>query len=142
MPIFRVKSVKIYTGQKKFTRIYPWDPWQIRGMSSVGKIIMSGGYLRSPSILVEYHRVHYNVISIKVEMLSIIMISLLRGLADWHADDNDFNYNSNNNNDYNNCNNNNNYNYDSNNSSLLRRLLLADWQRAPQPQLQLGRRQK
>ena len=32
MPIFRVKSVKIYTGQKKFTRIYLWDPWQIRGM--------------------------------------------------------------------------------------------------------------
>ena len=32
MPIFRVKSVKIYTGQKKFTRIYPWDPWQISGM--------------------------------------------------------------------------------------------------------------
>ena len=34
MPIFRVKSVKIYTGQKKFTRIYPWDPWQISGMVS------------------------------------------------------------------------------------------------------------
>ena len=33
MPIFRVKSVKIYTGQKKFTRVYPWDPWQIRGMT-------------------------------------------------------------------------------------------------------------
>ena len=32
MPIFCVKSVKIYTGQKKFTRIYPWDPRQIRGM--------------------------------------------------------------------------------------------------------------
>ena len=32
MPIFRVKSVKIYTSQKKFTRIYPWDPWQISGM--------------------------------------------------------------------------------------------------------------
>ena len=24
LPIFRVKSVKIYTGQKKFTRIYSW----------------------------------------------------------------------------------------------------------------------
>ena len=24
-PIFRVKSVNIYTGPKKFTRIYPWD---------------------------------------------------------------------------------------------------------------------
>ena len=32
MRIFHVKSVKIYTGQKKFTRIYPWDPWQIWGM--------------------------------------------------------------------------------------------------------------
>ena len=32
MPIFRIKSVKVYTGQKKFTRIYPWDPWQIWGM--------------------------------------------------------------------------------------------------------------
>ena len=32
MPIFRVKSVKIYTGQKKFTQVYPWDPWQIWGM--------------------------------------------------------------------------------------------------------------
>ena len=32
MPIFRVKSVKIYTGQKKFTRVYLWNPWQIRGM--------------------------------------------------------------------------------------------------------------
>ena len=32
MPIFRVKSVKIYTGQKKITRMNPWDPWQISGM--------------------------------------------------------------------------------------------------------------
>ena len=32
LPIFRVKSVKIYTGQKKITRIYAWDPWQIWGM--------------------------------------------------------------------------------------------------------------
>ena len=34
MPFFCVKSVKIYTGQKRFTRIYPWDPWQISGMVS------------------------------------------------------------------------------------------------------------
>ena len=33
MPIFRVKSVKIYTGQKKFTLTCPWRPWQIWGMS-------------------------------------------------------------------------------------------------------------
>ena len=35
MPICRVQSVKIYTGQKKFTRVYPWDPWQIRGMEQI-----------------------------------------------------------------------------------------------------------
>ena len=34
MPIFCVESVKIYTGQKKFTRIYAGDPWQISGMVS------------------------------------------------------------------------------------------------------------
>ena len=32
MPIFRVKSVKIYTDQKKFTRIYSRRSWQISGM--------------------------------------------------------------------------------------------------------------
>ena len=32
MPIIRVKSVKIYTSQKKFTRGYLWLPWQIWGM--------------------------------------------------------------------------------------------------------------
>ena len=32
LPIFRVKSVKIYTGQKNFTRIYSWRLWQISGM--------------------------------------------------------------------------------------------------------------
>ena len=32
LPIFRVKSVKIYTGKKKFTRIYSWRSWQISGM--------------------------------------------------------------------------------------------------------------
>ena len=39
MPIFRVKSVKNYTGQKKFTRVYPWDPWQIWGMQVVCKVL-------------------------------------------------------------------------------------------------------
>ena len=34
MPVFCVKSVKIYTGQKKFTRIYLWRSWQISGMGS------------------------------------------------------------------------------------------------------------
>ena len=33
MPIFRVKSVKIYTGQKKFTRTPSACPWQISGMT-------------------------------------------------------------------------------------------------------------
>ena len=32
MPIFCVKSVKIYTGQKKFTRTSSVRPWQIWGM--------------------------------------------------------------------------------------------------------------
>ena len=32
LPIFCVKSVKIYTGQKFFTRTCPWRPWQISGM--------------------------------------------------------------------------------------------------------------
>ena len=32
MPIFCVKSVKIYTGQIKFTRVYLWLSWQISGM--------------------------------------------------------------------------------------------------------------
>ena len=41
MPIFCVESVKIYTGQKKFTRIYPWDPWQISGMTSISDGIFS-----------------------------------------------------------------------------------------------------
>ena len=34
LPIFRVKSVKIYTGQKNFTRIYSWRSWQISGMDA------------------------------------------------------------------------------------------------------------
>ena len=32
LPIFSVKSVKIYTGQKKFTRACSWRSWQISGM--------------------------------------------------------------------------------------------------------------
>ena len=32
MPIFRVKSVKIYTGQKNLHGRRPWRPWQIWGM--------------------------------------------------------------------------------------------------------------
>ena len=38
LAIFHVKSVKIYTGQKKFTRIHPWDPWQISGMLPGGLV--------------------------------------------------------------------------------------------------------
>ena len=33
LPIFRVKSVKIYTGQKKFTWEFSWLSWQIWGKS-------------------------------------------------------------------------------------------------------------
>ena len=36
LPIFRVKSVKIYTGQKKFTRTCSWGSWQISGMDDHG----------------------------------------------------------------------------------------------------------
>ena len=36
LQIFRVKSVKIYTGQKKFTK-YIWRSWQIWGMSNIHK---------------------------------------------------------------------------------------------------------
>ena len=35
LPIFGVKSVKIYTGQKNFTRTCPWRPWQIWGMIDI-----------------------------------------------------------------------------------------------------------
>ena len=37
MPIFCVKSVKIYTGQKKFTRVYPWRLWQISGTCTIAQ---------------------------------------------------------------------------------------------------------
>ena len=37
MPIFRVKSVKIYIGQKKFTREFSWLLWQIWGMDTAGQ---------------------------------------------------------------------------------------------------------
>ena len=35
MSIFRFKSAKIYTGQKKFTQVYSWLSWQIWGMNSM-----------------------------------------------------------------------------------------------------------
>ena len=38
MPIFRVKSVNIYTSQKKFTRACSWRSWQISGMSWLFRI--------------------------------------------------------------------------------------------------------
>ena len=38
MPIFCVKSVKIYTGEKKFTRIYSWHSWQISGMARLCQV--------------------------------------------------------------------------------------------------------
>ena len=41
MPIFRVKSVKIYTGQKNFTQVYSWLSWQISGMSRSSSCINS-----------------------------------------------------------------------------------------------------
>ena len=42
MPIFRVKSVKIYTGQNKFTRVCPWRPWQISGMVWCRSVLWCG----------------------------------------------------------------------------------------------------
>ena len=40
LPIFRVKSVKIYTGQKKFTRACSWRSWQISGMVKVWGLLL------------------------------------------------------------------------------------------------------
>ena len=42
MLIFRNKSVKIYTGQKNFTRVYPCLPWQIWGMQQYENIVVHG----------------------------------------------------------------------------------------------------
>ena len=39
LPIFRVKSVKIYTGQKKFTRASLVGSWQISGMEERYRLI-------------------------------------------------------------------------------------------------------
>ena len=55
MPIFRVKSVKIYTGQKKFTRIYPWDPWQIWGMYRSTTLERIGRTLKLKISLIQEH---------------------------------------------------------------------------------------
>ena len=44
MPIFRVKSIKIFTGQKKFTRTPSAHPWQIWGM-----IFVSISFTATPS---------------------------------------------------------------------------------------------
>ena len=52
MPIFRVKSVKIYTGQKEFTRACSWRSWQISGM-----------YLLVPCVLVYY--IQFQILKIK-----------------------------------------------------------------------------
>ena len=42
LTIFRVKSVKIYTGQKKFTRTCSWGLWQISGMDEM-VVYLDGG---------------------------------------------------------------------------------------------------
>ena len=41
MPNFHVKSVKIYTGQKRFTREFSWLSWQISGMHLFSKMTWS-----------------------------------------------------------------------------------------------------
>ena len=48
MPIFRVKSVRIYTDPKKFTRVYPWLPWQIWGMQDILVYIFMSLYVPLP----------------------------------------------------------------------------------------------
>ena len=50
MPIFCVKSVKVYTGQKKFTRVYSWLSWQISGMLKSGIPEMCYHKLRIPEM--------------------------------------------------------------------------------------------
>ena len=50
MPIFRVKAVKIYTGQKKFTRTPSARPWQIWGM-----LIIKGGKRNLDQIILLSH---------------------------------------------------------------------------------------
>ena len=64
MPIFRIKSVKIYTGQKKFTRVYPWDPWQIRGMV----------YMRRRDILIRIPPSYRHIVFIINEDIQLMRI--------------------------------------------------------------------
>ena len=56
LPIFRVKSVKIYTGQKKFTREFSWLSWQIWGMTEYKPLesqhpILTWEYTKVTSVL-------------------------------------------------------------------------------------------
>ena len=52
LPIFRVKSVKIYTGQKKFTRTLSVRPWQIWGMIvNVSSVLVYGNNTHSRFVL-------------------------------------------------------------------------------------------
>ena len=69
LPIFRVKSVKIYTRQKKFIRTCLWRPWQISGMPAMTDSVMTwrGGVTRcltqwhqwvlAPNVIENYHYV-------------------------------------------------------------------------------------
>ena len=57
MPIFRVKSVKIYTGQKKFTREYPWDPWQIWGMRRILSFCVDSEQEEALKFLPSWHEI-------------------------------------------------------------------------------------
>ena len=62
MPIFCVKSVKIYTGQKRFTRIYSWRSWQIWGMSNlyVAPLIIPCDHPRHWVLKMQAHRDQLN----------------------------------------------------------------------------------
>ena len=59
LPIFRVKSLKIYTGQKKFTRTCPWRPWQISGML-LGNVFF-GRIVRIIQMMHSHNNLQYTV---------------------------------------------------------------------------------
>ena len=52
LPIFCVKSIKIYTGQKNFTWIHLWRSWQISGMNKTHFVHFS------PEPLITYTHTH------------------------------------------------------------------------------------
>ena len=70
MPIFRVKSVKIYTGQKKFTRICSWGSRQIWGMLNRLEVIPYNPMIAHPTQIFQATR-EARLISEDVETPSV-----------------------------------------------------------------------